>query len=159
MSSPPEFRLSFLADHPEFIPTIAEWIHAEWGYREINGTVGSIISNLGTQLNTESPPMALIGLSQGLPIACSSIKIRELASFPRYEYWLGSVYVLPEFRNQGIGSLVVEGSSRIASEAGIHELFLYTHSHEDFYSQLRFSPVERPIYQGREMVIMRRILP
>lgn len=159
MRSHSGFDLFFLADHPQFIPTIAEWILTEWGYRERNETIESIISNLGTQLNTEYPPMALVGLNQGVPISCSSIKIRELGSFPSYLHWLASVYVLPEFRNQGIGSLVVEYSSRIASKVGIQELFLYTHSHEDFYSHLGYSAVERPYYQGREIVIMRRLLP
>lgn len=153
------FNLSFLADHPQFLTTIAEWIFDEWGHLEINTTIDSIISKLETQLNTKSPPIALVGLRQEIPIACSRIKIRELPSFPQYLYWLGSVYVLPEFRNQGIGSLVVENSSHIAFELGLQELFLYTHSHENFYSHLGFSAVERPYYQGRQIVIMRRILP
>jgi GNAT superfamily N-acetyltransferase len=152
-------KLSYLADHPQFVPIVAEWVHNEWGQQETDATIGTSISNLQSQLNTGIPPVALVMLRKGIPIACSSIKIRELAAFSQYTYWLGSVYVLPEFRNQGIGALVVENSSRIASELGIRELFLYTHSHENFYSHLGFSVVEQPYYQDREIVIMRRSLP
>ncbi len=56
---------------------------------------------------------------------------RELDPFPQYTHWLGSVYVLSEFRNKGIGTAVVEISSQIAAKLGLRELYLYTHSHED----------------------------
>ena len=150
------FEFSFLADHPQFVPIIAEWILNEWGHQDTEANIETCISNLQSELNTETPPIALVLLHQSLPIACSSIKIRELASFPQYTYWLGSVYVLPEYRDQGVGSLVVERSSQIASERGIQEIFLYTHSHEDFYSHLGFRTVEQPYYQDRQIVIMRK---
>lgn len=152
------FQLTFLADYPQFVPTIAEWIFDEWGHQDPENSLKNSVARLQSRLNTNTPPIALVGLLDGKPIACSSIKIRELDPFPQYTHWLGSVYVLSEFRNKGIGTAVVEISSQIAAKLGLRELYLYTHSHEDFYTHLGFTPVERPLLQSRKIVIMKRLL-
>jgi GNAT superfamily N-acetyltransferase len=162
MSSVPntsnDFHLTFLAEHAHFLPIVAKWVFEEWGHQNPESSLESMTVELRSWLNNTSAPAALIGLHQGKPIASSIIKIRELDPFPQYTYWLGGVYVLREYRSLGIGSLVVEYSSHIANQLGIHELYLYTHSHEDFYAKLGFNPVERPCYQSRKITIMKRLL-
>jgi GNAT superfamily N-acetyltransferase len=150
--------LDLLANYPKFVPIVAEWIFDEWGHRDPDNSLELILENVKSRLNTKSPPIALIGLIEGKPVASSSILIRELDPFPQYKYWLASVYVLSEFRNLGIGTAVVELSAQIGADLGIHNLYLYTHSHENFYTKLGFKPVERPIFQGRTIVIMKRVL-
>lgn len=152
------FHLTFLADYPHFVPTVAQWTFNEWGHQNPENSLERSVARLQSRLNTITPPIALVGLLEGKPIACSSIKIRELDPFPHYTHWLGSVYVRDEFRNRGIGSSVVETSAQIAATLNLGELFLYTHSHEGFYVRLGFTPVERPSYQGRKIVIMKRKL-
>jgi putative hydrolase of the HAD superfamily len=152
------FSLTFLAEHPHFAPLVAEWIFNEWGHQDPESSLEKTIALYETQLNTKTPPIALVGLLDGKPIACSGIKIRELDLFPQYTHWLGSVYVVSEFRNQGIGSVVVELSSQFAAMIGLGELYLYTHSHEDFYNRLGFAQVKCPLYQGRKIVIMKKQL-
>ena len=152
------FSLDFLASYPQFVPTVAEWIFNEWGHRDPDISLETTIQLVKSRLSAKSPPLAMIGLLKGEPIACSSILIRELDPFPQYTYWLASVFVLSDFRNQGIGSAVVELSSQIGVSLGLRDLYLYTHSHEDFYTNLGFMPIERPVYQGRTIVIMRRVL-
>lgn len=152
------FHLTFLADYPQFAPTVAAWIFNEWGHQDPENSLEKCIALQRSRLNTKTPPIALVGLLDGKPIACSSIIIRELDPFPQYMHWLGSVYVLSEFRNQGIGSAVVETSSQIAADLGLRELFLYTHSHENFYTQLGFMPFEQRLFQDRKILIMKRLL-
>jgi N-acetylglutamate synthase-like GNAT family acetyltransferase len=152
------FHLTFLANHPHFVPIVAQWIYDEWGHQDPENSLEKCIARQQSRLNTKNPPIALVGLLDGKPIACSSIKIRELESFPQYMHWLGSIYVLSEFRNQGIGSAVVELSTQFAAMIGLGELYLYTHSHEDFYNRLGFTQVKRPLYQGRKIVIMKKQL-
>jgi putative hydrolase of the HAD superfamily len=153
-----EFHLTFLADHAQFLPTIAKWAFDEWGHQSPESSLESMTAELQSWLNKTSAPAALVGLLKGNPIASSIIKIRELEPFPQYTHWLGGVYVKLDYRKQGVGSLVVEHSTRIARDMGISELYLYTHSHEDFYTNLGFTPIDRPSYRGRKIVIMRRML-
>jgi putative hydrolase of the HAD superfamily len=152
------FDLTFLADHSHFVATIAEWIFDEWGHQDPENSLEKSVARMQSRLNIDTPPIALVGLIEKTPIACSNILIRELDQYPQYKHWLGGVYVLSEFRNKGFGSAVVETSSQIAAKLGLRELYLYTHSHEDFYKRLGYTHVKRPLYQGRKIVIMKKQL-
>lgn len=153
-----DFHLDYLVDHVDCIPTLAKWTFDEWGHQSPRSSLGSFIEEWHSWLNKSAPPVAFVGLLHARPIGCSVIKIRELDPFPQYTFWLGGVYVQVEYRNQGIGSLIVEQSISKASELGLDQIYLYTHSHEHFYSKLGFTPVERPQFQGRTIVIMRKML-
>jgi GNAT superfamily N-acetyltransferase len=59
-------------------------------------------------------------------VATAALKIREMETHPQYEHWLGNVYVLPEFRAQGIGTTVIERAKHEAKRIGIRDLYLYT---------------------------------
>ena len=81
-----------------------------------------------------------------------------METHPQYLHWLGSVYVLPEYRSQGIGTELVQYAASEARRLGVQDLYLYTRHREKFYTRLGWKPIERPIYDGRPAVIMSRKL-
>jgi GNAT superfamily N-acetyltransferase len=92
------------------------------------------------------------------PIATAALKIREMETHPHYEHWLGNVYVLPDYRNQGIGSFVIQKAIDEAGRIGIRYIYLYTRDRENLYERLGWKIIEQVEYHGRMASIMRQEL-
>jgi predicted N-acetyltransferase YhbS len=154
----PQDRFIYLADQPDLIPQLAEWFYDEWGQNQPNLTQADFEGVLKERLNKDRLPLTLVLLRDSLPIASASLKIQEMETHPQYPHWLGSIYVLPQHRQGGVGSRMVQLSASAARQLGVKDLYLYTRSHEHFYARLGWQPVERTNYRGRHAVIMKRNL-
>lgn len=148
----------YLADRPSLVPQLARWFYKEWGQNNPHLSLETVEGKLRDRLNREKIPLVLVLLRDDLPIASASLKIREMETHPQYLHWLGSVYVLPEYRSQGIGTELVQYAASEARRLGVQDLYLYTRHRERFYARLGWKPIERPIYDGRPAVIMTRKL-
>ncbi|MCJ7536833.1 MAG: GNAT family N-acetyltransferase [Anaerolineales bacterium] len=147
-----------LADQPALIPVLANWFYDEWGRRDPSSSPERMRQILGGNLNRDKIPLIIVLLRGSQPIASASLKIREIETHPQYLNWLGGVYVHPDYRDQGIGSQLVEYSANEAKRLQVNELYLYTRSHEEFYTRLGWQVIEKPIYEGCLAIVMRRIL-
>jgi len=151
-------KFILLADQPKLIPILAAWFFDEWGHNYPDLTLEIFEGKLWGRLNRDKLPLVIVLIQDGSPIASASLKIQEMETHPQYLHWLGSVYVLPEFREQGLGSQLVQYTIGEAKRLGVRDLYLYTHSREIFYTRLGWEPVERPTYHGRMVLIMKQNL-
>ena len=149
-------EIHYLADCPELIPVLAAWFFAEWGTPDLS--VERIERRLHERLNRDRLPLVLVGFHDQKPVASASLKIQELDIRPEYLHWLGSVYVRPEERYQGIGSYLVESAAQEAQRLGVEDLYLYTTYSERLYARLGWITLERVEHHGRSSVIMRYTL-
>lgn len=155
-SSPEKFV--YLADRPELIPILANWFYKEWVNNFPDLTQATIEGKLRERLNRDRVPLVLVLLRDDTPIASASLKLQEMETHPQYLHWLGSVYVLPEFRGEGIGTHLVQYSIEKAKQIEVEILYLYTRKRRHFYTRMGWQPIERPLYHGRRVVIMKKIL-
>jgi GNAT superfamily N-acetyltransferase len=158
MANNPGDRYIFLADQPELLPILAAWFYDEWGRHNPPGSRESMQRVLGEFLNRDQIPLTIVRLRESEPIASASLKIREMETHPQYLNWLGGVYVHPDFREQGIGSQLVQYTAHKAIELKVKGLYLYTRKHVNFYARLGWQVIEEPLYHGRKVSIMKRNL-
>ena len=151
-------KIVYLAERADLIPELVGWFYEEWGHNYPDLTQASIEGKLRRRLNRDRIPLVLVLLRDDSPIASASLKIREMETHPQYLHWLGSVYVKPEYRGKGIGSNLVQYSVNEAKRLAVYDLYLYTRSRENFYTRLGWKPIEKPLYHGRRVVIMKQIL-
>ena len=151
-------KMKYLADRPEFTSLLASWFYEEWGRRNPENSLEKVEKRLRQRLNRDKVPLALVAFQGSEPVGSASLIVREMETHPQFLHWLASVYVHQPCRQQGIGSLLIEHAAAEAERIGVGELYLSTHSHEGFYARLGWRPVERPLYHGREVVIMKRVL-
>ena len=150
----PPIEIHYLADCPELVPILASWFYTEWQTLSVE----QIERHLRERLNRDRLPLVFVGFRDGQPVASASLKIQEMDIRPEYLHWLGSVYVRPKARNQGIGSYLVEHAAGEAQRLGIEDLYLYTTNHEGLYSRLGWNAIDRHVYHGHPVVIMKRAL-
>jgi GNAT superfamily N-acetyltransferase len=158
MGSTSTDRYTYLADQPQLLPILADWFYEEWGDTDAGRSPEYMRQVLSSYLNRDRIPLAIVRMRGSRPIATASLKIREMETHPQYLHWLGGVYVHPDFREQGIGSQLVEFAAREAQKFSVQDLYLYTRSHASFYSRLGWQEIERTLYKNRAAVIMKRNL-
>ena len=152
--------IEYLADHPDAVAILAQWLFDEWGYRSPDGTIERMTEKLNKRLNRDRLPLALVAIRDAEPLGTVSLKLREVEIRPQYKHWLGTLYVHERHRSQGIGSLLVNAVAEVALRLDVDELYLYTRHRETegLYARLGWVVVERPDIRGRPAVIMKRTL-
>lgn len=152
-------EIKFLSDRPQDLVTIATWVFNQWGYLSPGSTLDGVISKFRANLNRARLPLTLVGLSdEETPIATASLIHHDLYTRPELTPWLAGVFVLPEHRQQGLGSQIVQAAQQMAAEIGIQKLYLFTPDREAFYARLGWHSLERTTFRGENIVIMSREL-
>ena len=153
---PMQIEVKYLADHPELIHLMATWFIDEWGKNNPSLTVANIEHRIRERMNRDKLPLCLLAFVESQPVGTATLKIREMEIYPQFEHWLGNVYVLPEYRNQGVGSYVVGNAAEKAKLLGIRDLYLYTRNREHLYQRIGWKLIEQVDYRGRRASIMKR---
>jgi predicted N-acetyltransferase YhbS len=147
-------RIDYLANHPELIPTIAEWHTREWGDVPPLATVADRIEKFRGHLNRDRIPLTLVAVDDDELLGSASLVEEDLPGRDDLMPWLASVYVAPEHRRRGVGSKLVRQIVAKASELNVRELYLFTWSQERLYENLGWRVLERTVLADRQVVIM-----
>lgn len=156
--TPLEIQIDYLAANPEIIPLLAQWHDQEWGHLTGASTVQLRKARLKHHLQRNAIPTTFVALHHEKPVGSASLVANDMAIFTEWIPWLANVYVLPEYRRQGIGAMLVQ---RVAAEAlnlGYPRLYLYTPDQMHFYETMGWQSAHQRHYRGAEMTVMTRDL-
>ncbi len=97
---------------------------------------------------------ALLAEVDGQP-AGSCLFVREEID-PAHDLtpWLAALYVVSEFRRQGVASALVRAIEQHARDVGCSELYLYTVTAEPLYAKLGWTARDRIEANGERFVLM-----
>ena len=141
----------------ENIQTIAEWYWNEWNtpqnktVRRLTGqpdegVVRQFIASYNNQL------VATVGL-------CDEVSIfNEYPDFKKYTPWVGLLYTHQDFRNKGIGELLLKYLEVEALGMEIPNIYLYTFTAEAMYQRCGWLPMKKIEYKEHETVLMYKSL-
>jgi len=144
-----------LHDKPEYIPTLAAWHHQEWGHLNPGDSLETRIEKMREYLSSKPIPKMLIWIEAQAVIGSAGVLACDMDTRPELTPWLASVFVKPELRGKGIGSLLVKGVMDYAARQGFSELFLFTPDQEAFYQKLGWQTISREEYRGVHVSVMR----
>jgi GNAT superfamily N-acetyltransferase len=153
-----EVQLSYLAETSELIPLLAEWHHTQWGTLVGARTLEQRMARLKHHLQRNAIPTTFVAWVNQQPVGSASLVANDMEVLAEWIPWLANVYVLPEFRRQGIGARLVQ---RVASEAanlGYPRLYLYTLDQMHLYEWLGWQTSHVRHYRGHDMTVMTRDL-
>jgi predicted N-acetyltransferase YhbS len=152
----PEITIDYLANRPEFAEELARLSWAEWQtiYQERGQTFEHALKNYRERLKTDGLPLTLVALKGEELMGTVSLKCNDLDLRPDLDPWLGALLVLPNWRQRGVGSLLMRRAVEEARRLHLPQLFLWTSSAEGLYLKLGWSVVERTSYCGKQIVIM-----
>ena len=146
----------FLADRPEFIPTVAAWNYNQWGYAIEDNSYEKTLERLNGKLNRHQVPLPVIALEGEAIVASAQLKRYEIDYWPEREYWLGGVYVPEAKRGRGIAGALCHKMTEIAHNMGIGTLYLQTEKLDGgLYARLGWQSCEQILHHGLDVRIMK----
>lgn len=143
---------------PHHLPTLAAWHQAEWAYLNPGENLGMRIARMQAYLQDGLVPSTFVYEQRGQPVGSAAIVASDMDERPQWSPWLASVFVVPEFRRQGIGSRLVRHVMAQAAAAGHRHLYLFTPDQAAFYQNLGWQPIAEESYRGSRVSVMRALL-
>jgi predicted N-acetyltransferase YhbS len=153
-------KVDYLANQTRFVPTLTRHMYEHW--RSLLDAMGKsrqdFAQSMRDRCHTDSLPLALVAFDKDQVLGTIALKPQDLDIRPELTPWLGGLFVLPQYRRRGIGSVLI---SRIVAEAErlrLPCLYLWTPSSEGLYARHGWTLLERAPYHGYEISIMNRPL-
>jgi N-acetylglutamate synthase-like GNAT family acetyltransferase len=146
--------IEYLADHPDALPTLAQWQHSEWGHLRQGDTAEKRKARLQGFCNRDRIPLTVVALEDGGVRGSASLILHDMETRMELTPWLAAVFVGEPYRRKGIGAELVR---RIMAEAGglnVPRLYLYTVHSERFYAALGWALYEHTTYREQKVAIM-----
>ena len=140
--------IEYLADRREFIPTVAHWLHQEWGHLRPNQRLDDRVARVERACGHHKIPTTFVAVDDGAqPVGCASLVEHDMLTRPELSPWLAGVFVPREHRGRGIGAALVERVVQEARSLEVPRLYLYTPGAGALYLRLGWSVVERTFYR------------
>ena len=146
--------IEYLADHPETVDTLVQWLHREWGNVRGGETLEQRRKRFAGSLNRDRIPLTVVALEAGELLGSASLVAHDMETRMELTPWLASVFVGEQYRRRGVGAELVR---RIMAEAGKLEvplLYLYTVHSERLYASLGWAVTERTKFLEQPVAIM-----
>ncbi|MFG0297374.1 MAG: GNAT family N-acetyltransferase [Maioricimonas sp. JB045] len=145
-----------LAEVPECLPTVAQWLHCEW--YAARGMSPQETENLLTERMRRSRlPMCAVALRNGEAVGTASLlayECPEVHADPRSV--LADVFVPESQRGQGIASSLCRWMIDLAAAMGVEQLFVMTAGPPVLYKRLGWRTVQRnlPGPRGQKITLL-----
>jgi GNAT superfamily N-acetyltransferase len=153
-----DIQIDYLAGKPKIIPLLAKWHHQQWGHLVGASTLAQRKARLKYHLQRKAIPTTFVAWHYDKPVGSASLVANDMAILPEWIPWLANVYVLPEYRRQGIGARLVQRVAAEALDLGYPRLYLYTPDQMHFYETMGWLTSHLRHYRGAEMTVMMRDL-
>lgn len=140
------FEINRLIDSRQHTDIVHAWHSREWG-EEWARTISDSVK-------TEGFPNVYVAFDDGIPVGTAILTNRDMTTRPDIKHWLGGVYVLPAYRNKGIGTKLVNYAMNDARKTGIKKWWLYTANSRAMYERLGWVFHSEVEYEGETVTLM-----
>jgi predicted N-acetyltransferase YhbS len=151
----PEMKIEYLADYSEYVPMVAAWQHAQFGFLTPLATLEDRTERLIRSLQKDALPMALVALFSDKIVGSASI-LPTTITHKQLTPWLSSVYVPGDQRGKGIASALSLRAVQEAAKLRYDRLYLFTPHSEKLYARIGWTTFERIDRNGLSLALMER---
>jgi GNAT superfamily N-acetyltransferase len=154
MIAMPGVRISYLIEHPEYIPQLGQWLFEQWDSILGEKTPDARIKKLKTHMSRDKLPIAWVAHANGQLLGTAALRVHDLEGREDLTPWLGGVFVGAHFRRQGVGAALCATVEHEARSRGIDTLYLFTLDKQAWYSHLGWTPLGSCVWHQRPGDIM-----
>lgn len=149
-------QISYLADHPEFIDSLAPAVFEHWRHILAEETLESRVEILRGHMNRDTLPIAWVAHSKSKVFGTAALRRHDLHGREDLEPWLGGVFVMEQYRRRGIGEALCLAVESHARKAQVDTLYLFTLDSQQWYRKLGWNKFESCPWRGYRGDIMRK---
>lgn len=151
-------EVGYLADHRQFIPTLACWHERERLDGDHGYSIRARIEKLTFCCGRRDIPTTFVAFDGGELLGSAMLIGHDKDGRVDFSPWLAGLVVSPYHRGRGIGTALISRAIAEAKVLGIATLHLYASTREEFYSRLGWGAVNRVSYRGVSVTVMSRAI-
>ena len=150
---PTKTEITFLQEDEKLFSSISEMFNNEWLIDR------SLTTDWLKKRTGRKVPFVLVAHRDNKPVGLAALdnEVKILANYPEFKHYaplVSILYVIPEYRNKGIASLLCNKIEAEAFRTGISRVFLYARNTDTLYKKLGWKEMERVLYKAQETVVM-----
>ena len=143
-----QLQIKNLADYPEYISIVSQWLWEEWDKKE-GHKLEHIEYRTRNALKRNDIPQTLIAVYDGKLVGTVSIWNNDLKSRQDLRPWLSALFVKKEYRNNGIGTALQKAVIEEVKKLEYSTLYLITDLN-NYYEQMGWKFLEKaPLENGK----------
>ncbi len=152
-------KIDFLKNHPHFTELCAQWGLTTWGHFNQNASHEGYIQSYTRHQQDESLPLTIIAFIHDQPVGMASLRENDGLK-PTLKPWLGSLYVAPEHRLQGIGAKLITAIEVQAKklEFDVLHLLAFDPTLPRWYARLGWIHLGQDTYNNHPVTVMHKPL-
>jgi GNAT superfamily N-acetyltransferase len=104
-------------------------------------------------------PVSWVGLDGEKPVGSVAMILADMSTHLDLSPWLSGLFVVPEARGRGYGTVLVRHCEAAAWALGVSRLYLYTTTALPLYAGLGWLPIGSEHYDNEDVTIMARDAP
>ncbi|HSX21008.1 MAG TPA: GNAT family N-acetyltransferase [Gammaproteobacteria bacterium] len=154
-------QIKYLAEVPQHVQTLAQWSYDAWSQYDPTLTLENSTASFKDKLNKDKLPLTFVAISDNQPVGMVSLKTKiKVGGHEDRDLWLGSYWVVDDYRDQGIGTQLLEKAYSKARELGHKKISLFASdpSAPEWYSKHGWKQFGTDTYQGHTVALMEYIL-
>lgn len=97
-------KIEYIADHLHHAPELSALLYEEFDYLIPHRALKEFEERMLAHCNKEAFPLACITRKNGKLLGTFSLRVADLETHTQFTPWIGSVYVHPSRRREGIGN-------------------------------------------------------
>ena len=156
-------RLRYLVDCPEYIDLLTGWLNREFDTAHDEEALARRRARLAAYSASERIPFTRVLLEAEIPVGTGSLLSHDLFGLEdEYPFtpWVASLFVVPERRGTGYGTLILNDLMRIARLLGHPSAFLWTEEKNvPYYRRHGWAETGRVLYRNKTGIIMKAAMP
>jgi GNAT superfamily N-acetyltransferase len=153
----PPITISPLARHVQHVAVLAAWFRQEWPDWYGPGGRGCAQTDLQAFASSQTKlPVGLVVLQEGVPIGVGALKAESLPSHRHLSPWAAAGFVVPAFRGQGIGGLLLAALVSHAHRLGYSSVYCGTATAISLLRRNGWSEIDRIEHEGQALAIFQK---
>lgn len=156
-----EIKVTLLQQAPEHFAQVAAWHHQECERQGLQSTIATRQQRLLSHVQHNAIPKTIIALDGKKILGCVSLvnynyrtNNMVMTTNPS-PVWLSNLFVVQEWRQQGLGNLLIEAAKKYALDFGVAELWLSAAEFTDYYQKRGWAVIRKTRLGGRIVNVMR----
>jgi GNAT superfamily N-acetyltransferase len=146
-------RIDYLRNNPFFEPRLAELCGQEWAHLYPDWDRVVALREFASQRADGRLPLSLVAMKGNDLLGMVSLIFDDLPGYEHLNPWLASLFILPEHREKGVGSRLVEEAEALLKRNQLPRAYLFTESAGPFFERLGWSLIAKTVCHDHPIAI------
>jgi GNAT superfamily N-acetyltransferase len=151
-------RTAYLADHPEALPRLQEWVEAEWPAWYGPGGPGDAAEDLRAYCGRDVLPIGIVGFEGDELVGLMALKPTSDAIHPGLGPWAAAGFVRPDARGRGVGATLLRALEDVARGLGLARIYSGTATSATLLERAGWRHLEHVDVHGEPVAIYEKVL-